>query len=71
MAGFVAGAEAVILHRQTWIVDRFRRIGLVFPWGSLGTAVNTLRLIWRPRDQTELFVNLDIVKRAKMDLLLV
>jgi hypothetical protein len=68
----VAGAEAVTLDQQTWILDRFRRIGLVFPWGSLGTAVNILRLIWRSRDQSELFVNwLDIVKRAKMNLLLV
>lgn len=69
---FVAGAEAVSLDQQTWILDRFRRIGLVFPWGSLGTAVDTLRLIWRSRDQSELSVNwLDIVKRAKMNLLLV
>ncbi|UPL00320.1 hypothetical protein LCI18_011254 [Fusarium solani-melongenae] len=69
---FVPGAETVTLDQQTWILDRFWRIGLVFPWGSLGTAVNTLRLIWRSRDQSELFVNwLDIVKRAKMNLLLV
>ncbi|RTE74716.1 hypothetical protein BHE90_010856 [Fusarium euwallaceae] len=69
---FVAGAEAVTLDERAWILDRFRRIGLVFPWGSLNTAVDTLQLIWRTKDGTGLFVNwLDIVKGAKMNLLLV
>jgi hypothetical protein len=43
---FVIGTTATTRERQDWVVDRMKRISVMFPWGFVNTAMSTLELLW-------------------------
>ncbi|KAF5001496.1 hypothetical protein FDECE_10934 [Fusarium decemcellulare] len=43
---FVAGAQARDSDRRAWIMARMQRQAVLYPWGFVYTAIDTLRFIW-------------------------
>lgn len=46
---FIAGAETNDTSKQVWVVQRFRDLWEVEPWGSVSGALEVLRGIWAER----------------------
>lgn len=43
---FVLGATTQSLERQSWVMDRLKRMTIVFPWGFVYSAIDTLKVLW-------------------------
>lgn len=44
---FMFGATRKTVEAREWAADRLKRMTIVFPWGFLVTAVDTLQMLWR------------------------
>ncbi|QKD61306.2 uncharacterized protein FOBCDRAFT_148033, partial [Fusarium oxysporum Fo47] len=44
---FVLGATTESQETQSWVIDRLKRMAVVFPWGFIYSAVDTLQVLWR------------------------
>ena len=47
---FVFGATAQSPDTREWVIERLKRVIVVYPWGFVNTAMEGLRLIWQHKD---------------------
>lgn len=69
---FVYGATSRTVEQQAWAMDRLRRMTVVFPWGFVHTAIDTLQVFWSlPKTETNSKSWIQILRESDIDFLIV